>query len=194
LALEGSSSGQHLIQHGTEGEDIARCIDRLPLGLLRRHIGHRAHDHAGRRHHLRQGQRRDIFAAHRGRWRDKFGQPKIQYFDQSALVHHDVGRFQVAVNYACGMRARESLGGLHGVLYGQIRCQTTWGNQLRQGLPRDVLHNHEVKAILRTDVMNNADVGMLQPRDGFRLLLEPRMQIWTGGQMSGQDFNGYRAL
>src|SRR5216683_2803364 len=95
---------------------------------------------------------------------------------------------------AGGVCARERLGSLDGIFDRCVRYQTTCRNQLVQGLAGDVLHNNEVNAILRTDVMNNTDIGMLQRRDRFRFLLEARMEVWVGRQMSWQDFNRHRTL
>ena len=79
-------------------------------------------------------------------------------------------------------------------LIARVGWQTTGRNQLVQGLPGDVLHDHEVNAILRADVVNDADVGMLQCGDGFRFLLEAHLQIWVRRKMGGKDLNRYRAL
>jgi hypothetical protein len=52
-----------------------------------------------------------------------------------------------------------------------------------------MLHDDEFEAILRPDVMDNADVGMLQPRDGFRFTLEALMPVRIGRQVRGKDFD-----
>ena len=79
-------------------------------------------------------------------------------------------------------------------LTARVGWQTTRRNQLVQGLPGYVLHDHEVNTALRTDVMNYADVGMLQRRDGFRLVLEAHLQIGVRRQMGRQDLDRDRAL
>ncbi len=70
-----------------------------------------------------------------GSWPSKFGQPKVQHFDQPAVVHHDVGGLQVAVYDAGSVRARQSLGDLNGIVEGSIGCQASRRNQLVQRLP-----------------------------------------------------------
>ena len=92
------------------------------------------------------------------------------------------------------MSAGEGLGYLHCILDRQVRRQTAFRNHPVEGLPGDILHDHEVNAILGTDVMDNADVGMLQPGDGFCFLLETRMQVWAGRQVDGQNLNRHCTL
>ena len=48
LGLEGPRSGQHLVQHHAEGEDIRFRSGRLPFQLLRRHIGNGSNHRAER--------------------------------------------------------------------------------------------------------------------------------------------------
>jgi len=93
-----------------------------------------------------------------------------------------------------GVGACESVGNLDGVSDRLIGRHTTRRNQFVQRLPGHVLHDHKVHAALRTDVVNHADIGMLQSRDGFCFLRETLMQLWVRGEMSGQNFNRYRAL
>src|SRR5689334_19885083 len=48
VTLKRLPAGYHFIQQRTEAEDIGARIDLLPFGLLRRHVGGRAHDHSAR--------------------------------------------------------------------------------------------------------------------------------------------------
>src|SRR5580698_5559761 len=42
--------------------------------------------------------------------------------------------------------------------------------------------------------MDHADVGMLEPGNGLRFLLEARMQLRIGGEMSRKDLDRYGTL
>ena len=44
------------------------------------------------------------------------------------------------------------------------------------------------------DVMERANVRVVQAGDGLRLTLEPLLQIGIGGDMLGEDFNGHGAV
>jgi len=50
-----SNAGDHLVEHDAERPDVGPLVDRLALGLFRRHVGRRAEDHA----HLGHGGRGD---------------------------------------------------------------------------------------------------------------------------------------
>src|SRR5687767_9509868 len=67
----------------------------------------------------------------------------------------------------------ESGGNLLRVLKGIYNRQFSPRESDRQGLSVDVLHNKEVEAILSPDVVEGADVWMIQRGDGTRLALHP---------------------
>jgi hypothetical protein len=39
--VERHLASRHLVQYGSEGEQVGACVELLGLNLLRRHIGHR---------------------------------------------------------------------------------------------------------------------------------------------------------
>jgi hypothetical protein len=44
------------------------------------------------------------------------------------------------------------------------------------------------------DIMERADVRVVQPGDGLRLTLEPGAAIRVGAQLGGQHFDGHTAV
>ena len=58
VALEGPAAGQHLVEHAAERPDVGALVDRLALGLLRRHVGRGAEDHPAHGHRRRRDGRR----------------------------------------------------------------------------------------------------------------------------------------
>src|ERR1700716_3433097 len=63
-----------------------------------------------------------------------------------------------------------------------------------QRLAFQVLHYQVAHAILRTDVIQRADVGMLQGRNGFGLALESFLRLRIAGKVGRKDLDGYRAI
>ncbi len=97
-------------------------------------------------------------------WSD-FRQPKIQNLGVSALGHEDVRRLDVAVNDALGVRGVERVGNLDGqrqnsVSSGRpaIRCFSVTPSRNSMAM--------KALPILLTDVVDRADVGMIQGGSG----------------------------
>ena len=109
----------------------------------------------------------------------QLGQSEVENLDHSRIVDHHVGRLQVAVNDACRMGARQRIGNLQRILRGHIGRQTAARDRLVEGLPSDVLHHHVVHAVLRTDVVNDANVGVLQAGDRLGLLHKAGVKVGT---------------
>jgi hypothetical protein len=65
---------------------------------------------------------------------------------------------------------------------------------MRVGLPFQVLHNKEVDAVLLADVMERADVGMIQRGDGAGFAFKAFASLWVGSHVSGQDFDRHCAI
>jgi hypothetical protein len=63
----------------------------------------------------------------------------------------------------------------------------------RQRLAVDELHHQVVDAVLATDVVQRADVGMTQLRDGARLAVEAGAGLGRLGQVRRQHLHGHIA-
>ena len=88
-ALEGAFAGRELVDDRTEGKLIRPKIQRTARRLLRRHVPHRAHDHAGTRRVPHRGlQRRNflVFGRHELR------QTEVEDLGEAVLGDHDVLR------------------------------------------------------------------------------------------------------
>ena len=107
--------GGHLIEHHSQGKQIGPPVDRPPLRLLGRHVGHRAQDASfggdrrgvcgrlGRQH------RRAGCAALR---LNDLGQPEVEHFDASSLLafaEHDVAGLEVAMRDPFLVRGRDGV-------------------------------------------------------------------------------------
>ena len=59
-----------------------------------------------------------------------------------------------------------------------------------EGFPIHVLHDEVVNPVLFTDVVECADVRVVQAADSFGFALEPFTQISAVGKMFGKDLDG----
>ncbi len=65
---------------------------------------------------------------------------------------------------------------------------------LGQRVALQVLHDQEVDAVLTADVMERANVRVVQAGDGLHLALEPLLQIGVSGEGVGEDLQGNLAV
>src|SRR3989304_620620 len=63
-----------------------------------------------------------------------------------------------------------------------------------QSLALEVLHDQEVHVPFPTDVMEGADVGMVEAGDGARLSLEALSKVRIAREMRGKHLDGYRTV
>lgn len=150
---------EHLVQNGPETEDVRPRIERLAFGLLRRHVRRRAQHNAVPRP-------RGV-----GIHVDERGHAEIEQLRHALRGNHDVARFQVAVQNARAVSLLEAFRDLprdaQRLLRREARCAAD--ESIGQRLPFDELQNQIVGA----DVVDLADIGVVERSNRARFLLEP---------------------
>jgi hypothetical protein len=97
LPLERPLAGGHLVKDDAQAEDVGPLIDRLALGLLRRHVG-RGSDHPAFSGHVHiSGGQLFILL-------QQLGQSEVEDLGPPFLVEHDVAGLQIAVQHAMLVR------------------------------------------------------------------------------------------
>ena len=92
------------------------------------------------------------------------------------------------------MRAVQRIGDLRGELQRLIQRERAALDARRQRLALHVLHHHVAGAILVADVVEHADVRMVQRSNGAGLALKSLAQILALGDVFGQDLDGDGAV
>ena len=92
------------------------------------------------------------------------------------------------------MRLVERVGNLDGVLQHLFQRQRTFQQPLRQRLAFEIFHHQEINAVLLADVVERADVRMIQAGDGLRFALEPLAQFGTICKMRRQNLDGDNSI
>ena len=99
------------------------------------------------------------------------GQAKVENFGGSAPGHKDVRRLDVAVHNALGVRRIERLGDVNPNRKQLFDLQGPIADEVFQGLAFQVLHDDEGLVAVFPNVVDGADIGMIQ--GGRRLSLAP---------------------
>ncbi len=137
-------------------------VHRLPADLFRRQIARRADDQSL----LRQT------------GVDGFGRAGVARQAEVEQLHavarqEDVGGLQVAVNQAALVDRPQRLDDHQRDATGLVKGQRTTREAIGQRLAVEQLHHEEVHAVLMPDVVDGADVRVVQRGDGARFALEP---------------------
>ena len=162
--------GRHLDEQTAQPIDVGARIGRRAGALLWRHVGRRPHHHA--------------FFRQRVVARLP-GDAEIEHLHAGSR-HHDVAGLEIPVRDLIPVRGIERIGDLNAVLdhLGQ-------GQRALQDLAVDALHDEVVDALVRTDVVQRADVRMLKRGDGLGLADEPPL---VGAPRLAQHLDGHRTI
>ena len=95
---------------------------------------------------------------------------------------------------ALAVRDRECIGDGDPDLENLAERHGTFTNTLGQGLAFEKLHDEVVGAGVRADVVEMADVGMIERGDGAGLALHALLEFGRVGEMCSENFNGYDAI
>ena len=132
-----------------------------PRELLWRHVAGRAHHDAGLRRAGVVHRRRPHVAR----------EPEVEQLDAVAR-EKDVRRLQIAVHEAALVHDRERLEDRRGVPLRLVERQRSAGQAIRERLAVQQLQDQVLDACLVADVVQDADVRVIQRSDRARLALE----------------------
>ena len=86
------------------------------------------------------------------------------------------------------MRRIERVRNLHGVIEQIFRGHRTALDNMPQRLPFEQLHHDEASPVLLVNVMNGANVGMIQRGSSARLALKALERLLVAGKFIGKEF------
>src|SRR5713226_91452 len=111
-----------------------------------------------------------------------------------AMSDEDVGRLDVAMDDAFGMSSVERISNFDGQRQHDLRVQRPSRNLMLQCQPVQKLHGDERLAVLLVDLVNRADVGMVESRCGLRFPLKTGQSLRVFGYFVGQKLQGHKAV
>ena len=191
LPTERQRTCRHFVQDGTKREQVRSCIQFLGSDLLRRHIGDGAKRRTGAGEMLfvdcachRVG--RCNLAGRTGGGRH-FRQSKVQNLGVPSFAHKDVRWLYVAVDDSLGMGRIQRVGNVNGDGHKNFRFEWTPGDAVRKRRAVQKLHHDERLAFLLADLVNRADVGVIQGRRGTSFPAEAFERLRVCGNTFRQE-------
>ena len=191
IARECRVSGRHLVEHDAEREQVGSRVERLSTRLLGRHVGDRPDRRAGRRERLV----RDLGRPKRGfgdlaglvASLDRLGEAEVQDLGLPALRHEYVGGLDVPVHDSLGVCGLQRVGDLHREPQKLAGGQGPPVDVLLQRLAFQQLGRDEEPAVDLVDVVDGADVRVVQCRGRPRLAPEAFEGVAVSGKILGEE-------
>jgi hypothetical protein len=173
-------------------KNIAAGIRFVAFDLLGRHVGDGAND--GTVHGHGRGARRHVGeSGSAGQGRIGFGQAEIQQLG-AGFCEHDVAGLEIAVGDAIAVRFIESAGNLRAEREHLRRGERSFLQALRQRLAFEEFHDDEIHAVLLADVVQRADVRMIEAGNDFGFAFETLAAGSIVGEFVGENLDGYNTL
>src|SRR5256885_13046652 len=177
VSYEGLFAGGHFIEDEPERKQVGAFVQLFAADLLRRHVGHRAHGNAG------AGEMSVLCGgivgggdvaqrSYASVLREELGQTKIEKFYLRAIGYENVRGLDVAVDDGLGVSGFECVGHLIAKLGYTLDLHGLAGNEMLKRLPFEKFHDDKILVGVLVDVVNRADVRVIQGGGGSRFALE----------------------
>ena len=108
--------------------------------------------------------------------------------------HEDVRWFDVAMDNALGMRRIEPIGYFDGQGEQHLQLHRAFADHVLQRHPVEELHGNERLPVLLADVVDRADVRVIQRRRCLRLTLEAGQRLRVSGNLLRQELERHKTV
>ena len=196
IAAKRKRAGGHLVKNDAEREQVGARVQFLAAHLFGRHVGDRAEGRSRAGEMLLIGGERLGFAA--AIWLDEnrasnFGQSEVENLGVAASGHEDVGGLDVAMHDALGVRRIERVGDLNAKVEEGVGFQGPARHAVLEGLAVEQFHDDEALALMLANLVNGADVGMVERGRGAGFAAETLDRLRVLGNLVGQKLQGDKA-
>jgi hypothetical protein len=192
LPWERVAPGRHLVEDHAEREDVGAVVDRLPLRLLRRHVGDGAEKLALPRQCVFTAA--ILLCSISGCLAGRLREAEVEDLDLLLAAHQDVGWLEVAVHDATLVRDSEGIGQGDRHLHEAGKRQSGGRDVFRQGASLDQFHGEEGGRSRLLHRIDSDDVRMIDGGERQGFLLEPGESLRVFRERLGQDFDRHLAL
>src|SRR5208282_1369606 len=123
-----------------------------------------------------------------------FSEPKIQYLGLPSLSDKNICWLHVAMDDAFRVRCIQRVRNLRPEIQHLVRFQSRSLDAMLQGFALKHLHGDESFAFFFADVVNSADVGMIQSRRRLRLSPETTQGLRIARYLVGQKLQRHETM
>jgi hypothetical protein len=121
------------------------------------------------------------------------GKPEIHQLD-SGLGQHDVAWLQIAMHNTTAMSFFQPMADFSCIFQYLLDRERSLIQTVGEGFAFQVFHNQKIDAVLMTDIVERADVRMVQGRNRTCFAFKPLLCVRIGRKMCRKDLNRDRAL
>ena len=125
--------------------------------------------------------------------RNHLRQPEVQNLRVPALGHENVGGLDVPVNDALGVRRVKRIRRLHAQRQQGIQLHGPVLDHMLESFAVQEFHGDERKAVLLANVVDRADVGVVECGRGLGFALETAERLRVAGHFIGKELQGHEA-
>ena len=190
VPAEGALAREHLVQDRPEGEEVRPLVRGLPPHLLGRHVAHRPEHDAGLR---AAGDGAHVRLSALVLLGLELREPEVEDLDPAVLRQEKVLGLQVPVHDPLLVRRREPAGDLDGVVDRLAHRERTRQQSRPQRFPFEELRDDVRGAVVRAEVVDRGDAGVVQHAGGPRFLLEALEPVRVLRESRGQNLDRHVA-
>jgi hypothetical protein len=179
--------------NATESEDVCSSVGFLTFELLGSHVLQCTDDRALRRQAALAGSKIGN-SGERRRW-SRLSQPRESEVEQlrARFRQHDVRGLEIAMDHSLPVRFIECIGDLDRIFQSFFKWKWTSRQAIGKGFSFEVFHDKEIHAVLVADIVERANMLMIESCDGLRFTFEPLSQF-RAGCMFGKNLDGNRSI
>ena len=122
-----------------------------------------------------------------------FCQAEVENFC-AAFGEHDVAGLEIAMDDAVAMSALEAVANFSADTSELLERKRAFFQTIGESFTLEIFHDDVANAVLFADVVELADVGMIQGRDGAGFAFEACVRFGFFGEMFGENLDGDGAV